>query len=453
MMNKLTAISLVVLMTLSMGSFAQTETTAAGSTTKQVETNFAIYKKKIKSSNEDLENEKKTSNPKFWLKRAELLNDIFRLHTQFIQRGSEKIQVIVNYPEPLDTKTWTDDEGNNFEEMKFDFVNITLKNGKVDKIEKTQILYEDPLPEMLRSLEKTQELDTEGKLDKKVKELYDALKLDLIDQGSNEYYEPDYKAAFKSFETVDLINQKPIMEGAMDTLVLFYTGMTASKAGYPEKAIEYYERTIAANYDEPQVYALLKQKYFEVGDTAKGVEVLEQGFKKYPDNQAVLIELINYYLIAGKGEAALDYLKIAQSDDPENLSFIFAEATLYDKMGDMDKAMETYQRCLDVDPNYFNAYYNMGVMYYNKAVEMNKEAEKIGTPKEYGEAKDAADEVFKQSLPFMEKANSINPDDCGTLETLKTLYYRLQMNDKYETVKTKIDADCATAAAEEEEPM
>jgi len=76
------------------------------------ESNFSIYKSKLKKSEEGLTNEKKSSNAKFWISRAELMMDIFNLHRQFLQPGTQQIHVNLIYPNPKDKKTWQDDEGN-----------------------------------------------------------------------------------------------------------------------------------------------------------------------------------------------------------------------------------------------------------------------------------------------------------------------------------------------------
>ena len=47
--------------------------------------------------------------------------------------------------------------------------------------------------------------------------------------------------------------------------------------------------------------------------------------------------------------------------------------------------------------------------------------------------------VFKQSLPFFEKAHELAPEDRSYLQTLKALYYRFGMNDKYEEVSAKLN--------------
>ena len=88
----------------------------------------------------------------------------------------------------------------------------------------------------------------------------------------------------------------------------------------------------------------------------------------------MLVELINYYLTAGESEEALQYLNMAKEGDPGNKSYHFAEGTLYDKMGNEEKAVAAYEEAIEIDPTYFDAYYNLGVMYYNKAVEYFTEA-------------------------------------------------------------------------------
>ena len=47
-------------------------------------------------------------------------------------------------------------------------------------------------------------------------------------------------------------------------------------------------------------------------------------------------------------------------------------------------------------------------------------------------------DVFKQALPFLEKAAELNPTDRNTLMSLKQLYARLGMNDKYKEVEQKL---------------
>ena len=54
--------------------------------------------------------------------------------------------------------------------------------------------------------------------------------------------------------------------------------------------------------------------------------------------------------------------------------------------------------------------------------------------------RNAADEELALSIPYMEKAHELDPKDINSLQTLKTIYYRLQMMDKFNEVKEKLDS-------------
>ncbi len=47
--------------------------------------------------------------------------------------------------------------------------------------------------------------------------------------------------------------------------------------------------------------------------------------------------------------------------------------------------------------------------------------------------------VYAKALPYMEKAYELKPDDVYSMRSLKELYYRLKMTDKYNAVKAKLD--------------
>ena len=42
------------------------------------------------------------------------------------------------------------------------------------------------------------------------------------------------------------------------------------------------------------------------------------------------------------------------------------------------------------------------------------------------------DKAFNSALPYFEKAYELEPDNADFKRTLRSLYYRLGMNDKYE---------------------
>jgi len=77
-------------------------------------------------------------------------------------------------------------------------------------------------------------------------------------------------------------------------------------------------------------------------------------------------------------------------------------------------------------------------MHYNEAVRLFEIANEIMDNVEYEKARDAAIEVLKKSVPFLEQAHVIDPEHLDTMETLRILYYRLGMDDKLEEMNRKL---------------
>ena len=69
---------------------------------------------------------------------------------------------------------------------------------------------------------------------------------------------------------------------------------------------------------------------------------------------------------------------------------------------------------------------------------MVEKANAIMDNEEYEKAKTAAEAQFTNALPYMENAHELNPADIATMETLKILYYRMQMMEKHEVIVKKL---------------
>ncbi len=431
-MNKLIYILGIIMFLASANINAQT-------TSGTPATNYGPIENKLKKSDANLTDSDKTSKPKFWVSRAESLMDAYEVNRKFLMPGTQKIQVKLMFQDPKETKTWQE-KGSNYEQYIYDRVNVILKDGVVESFEETKPLYNNPIPQAYKALVRAQELDVENKYKKDLKTDYDRIKRDFESLGIEQFTKKDFESAFDAFSSIEIINEKPIMEGIIDTTSLYNAGLAAVNAKKNSEAIKYFEMARKVNHPEPNLYILLEQSYLEAGDSIKGITVLEEGFKRFPGNQGVQVELINYFLNKGESEKALNYLKVAQQSDPKNMSFIFAEGTLYDKMGDTEKAVDTYKRCLEIDPNYYDAYYNIGVVYFNKAVKLYEDAAKIDikNQKEYEAAQEIADNELSKSVPYMEKAHEINPTDVSTMKTLRTIYIRLKMADKKDAIDKEL---------------
>ena len=302
----------------------------------------------------------------------------------------------------------------------------------------------DPLTEALNSYKKSMELDTKGSDSKSVKIKFIQLTNDFTTQAVNAFQVEDYNKALLSFEQILEINNMPIVKSdnpdAVDTVIIFNAGLAAYNAENYEKAIKYYRDAAKYGYNGAKTYSLIGAAYQLMNDTTAALQALQEGYGKYPDDNAILESMIQIYMDLDKTDEALKNLEKAIAQDPTKPRYYFAQGALYEKLGQEQKAIDTYKKTMEIDPTFFNAYYNLGALYYNKGVQQVEVANAVPANEKakYDAEVKKADEWFAQALPYMEKCNELQADDKMVLESLKNLYYRLQDMDKYNAVLDKI---------------
>ncbi len=302
--------------------------------------------------------------------------------------------------------------------------------------------YGNLLEEAYKNYKKSFELDSLNKLSNQVVDLnlYDFYNK-LFTQGIDLFNAENYTDAGKLWEyAIDIRQYSTLMNITIDTSTMYNIAIAAMRGGDNDRAIEYFKKVTEYGYNGGNTYVLIKNSYLAKKDSVMAEKTLQEGFERYPEDQNVLIELINFYLTAGNSQNALDYLAVAKEKDPTNSSFYHAEGTLYDKMGDFDKSIASYNKAIELNPEFFDSYYNLGVLYFNKAVKIAEEANMTLDDKKYAKLKTEADVVFNQAVPLFEKCHELNPNDMSTMDNLKILYYRLKMTEKHDEMKAKIDA-------------
>lgn len=256
----------------------------------------------------------------------------------------------------------------------------------------------------------------------------------LFQSGVEQFNSKNYQQALAAFEAILAANPK-------DSLALLNAALSSERSGNKLKAIKYYERLVEINYSDPKVYIFLSNLYKSNADTTKGFELVKSGRTKFPADQPLIIEELNYYLAAGKSQEAIESLNQAIARDQGNANLYFARGYNYDKLGDVEKAKNDYKKSIEIKPDYFDPNYNLGALYFNQGADLANKANNIPPSKqrEYDEAKKKADEKFKEAKPYLEKSLELSPDDKSTLLSLKQLYARLGETAKYEMVKSKLD--------------
>jgi hypothetical protein len=406
--------------------------------------NLEKLRNDVAKSDADIANPKKRENPKTWIQRAEKLVSV---HEKSTMGAAQEMHKAIFATLTKDTKTEALD-GVEYEVLIFPNIDLYFdQRGMLALWNEKETATDRPLSQAYSAYLKAIELDVKGAQAKKLKEGLTTLAAKLRIEGVNAYTRNSYKLAQQYFmESVEALSQ-PLV-GRVDTIIAYYAGIVSLNEEILDydNAIRYLKFCLDNSYfEDGNVYSNLAKAYRAKGDSITQEQLLTEGFVRFPSNQAILIELINLYLNSGEeATKVIPYLKQAQENEPTNATLYFAEATLYEKLKMMNDAERMYLRTIEVDPSSYNAYYNIGALYYNKAVEYIKEAGEIKdwrSPK-IKELEALANEEFKRSLVPFTKAHELQPNDKYALENVKNIYFRFrdeskEMMDKYNEYNDK----------------
>jgi len=295
----------------------------------------------------------------------------------------------------------------------------------------------DPLKVSFDSYMKAKEYDTKGEYTADIDKYTQAIAEGYYNLGVMAYNEKDYKNSALNFEKAYITNKN---FGRIDTTALYNAAVAASIGKENELAKQYYQQVIQLNYQKPDVYSSLADIYKEEGDTAMAVKVVEKGREIFPNDFNLLVSEINISLATNDKAKAKQDLELAMQMDKTNPSIFFAVGTIYDQMGNVEQAVDAYQKAIALNPEYFEANYNLGALYVNQAADILDKANDLplDAVAEYDKQKALADEMLNKAVPYLEKSLELNPEDVNTMVSLKEIYTRLGMTEKLKSVDDKL---------------
>lgn len=307
-----------------------------------------------------------------------------------------------------------------------------------------QVDIPNALDEAKTSFMKAAELDTKKEYQEDIVNGLQSIAFMKFNDGVSPYNAQQYQPAYDAFKSVSdiyaFLNTQYNM-GIVDTSAMYYAAFSASKLGKNAEAAESYNKLIAMNYNKPEVYQGMSQMALSQKDTAQALKYIEQGRKVNPDNNVLMFDELNIYLAQNRTNEVITKLQEAIAKNPKSAAELnYVLGNKYDlALHDTANAMKYYNESLKLKPEYFDVNYSIGAMYFNQAVQLNDQMNKLplSDQKKYDELKTQRDRLFRRTLPFMEKAYELNPKDHDTLVALKELYARLNMTDK----QTKISAE------------
>lgn len=412
-------------------------------------------KKAVESAEAASQNEKKATKVATWIKLAEAYMDAYTAPAgaAWLGASQQELALIMGNDKPTGVEEVVLNGEPYMKEIYPTKEYYYNRNGQLAIINVTQPVYEDALAKAVEAYSKAYEVDLKQSKVKDICAGLDKIAAKYLDEGMNKYQFGDMKAASVLFEKAALAAATEPLAKA-DTTALYNAGYTAWAVQDYERAKKFFEDCLAAGYyyEGGEVYAKLGDVYAKLGDAKKGAEVLEEGFVKFPQSQSILIGLINYYVTSGENTDRLFVLiDGAKKNEPNNASLYYVEGNIYKELGNVEKAIESYYKCAEINPEYEFGYIGAGILYYDQAVKLSEEASNEYDDKKYEALVAQFEQSLKDALEPFEKAYQVSKDNelkVNIAEYLKNIYYRFISNGaEYEAGYKKYDEVVKTGQA------
>ncbi len=248
-------------------------------------------------------------------------------------------------------------------------------------------------------------------------------------------------------------------------------------------------------YLSPTGYLQLSLMELEKGDTLKALEIIAQGRTKIPDDKTLFNQELNLYTQLGKIEALVKKLNEVIENEPNNILYLFYRGAVVNDEGVkimesayqytdsasdsrarakrtansakksvlnrsiakylvqrdsifveakkmFARAEKDYNEALLIDPYYYDALFNLGVMYFNRNKELvNKynyldiynSKDKVEAKKLEADMKAMLEKALEQLL----KAEEVKTDDSDLLFAIQQTYGQLGDDEKSKEYKEK----------------
>ena len=412
-------------------------------------------KKAVENAEAASKDAKKATKVATWMKLASAYMDAYNAPAGNVWLGASKqeLQLIMGNEKPTATEMV---ELGGEQAVKETYSNKEFyfsPAGQLVLINITKPVVEDALGGALEAYKKAYEVDAKQSKVKDITAGISNISQKYLDEGMNSYTFGDLVKASELFEKAALASATAPLS-KVDTTALYNAGYTAWAVKNYERAKNFFEQCLAANYyyEGGEVYAKLGDVYNQLGDAKKGAETLEQGFVKFPQSQSILIGLINYYMTSGENADRLFVLiDGAKKNEPNNASLYYVEGNIYKELKNYDKAVEVYMMCSDINPEYEFGYIGAGILYYELAIELQEKASNELDDKKWMELNKQFEDALKNALEPFEKAYNISKDNglkVNIAEYLKNIYYRFSSNGpEYEAGYKKYDEVVKTGQA------
>ena len=265
----------------------------------------------------------------------------------------------------------------------------------------------------------------------------------LINGGIQYFNLNNSGEALKYFGTYVESASYPLFEkenlAVSDTLlpqIAYYATLAANGAENKDAILKYAPFAIKDKENGSVAMQLWSDALKSKGDTAKWVESLKEGILKFSDNSYFFANLVDYYSSSNQPGKAMEFADDMLAKEPNNKLYLYVKAYLHHNLKEYDKAIEFYKKTIEADPQYAEAYSNMGLVLLMKAQDFaTSVTTDINDPK-YAEGQAQIKKYYEEARPYYEKAKELKPEQKDLWAPgLYRVYYNLNMGPEFEEIE------------------
>lgn len=250
--------------------------------------------------------------------------------------------------------------------------------------------------------------------------------------GSYFYDAKDYKGAYEAWGAYcDIAGNATLTTKAIpDTIIgetRFYQGVAAWQAELYKEAINSFAAARKNGYVKKEAFDYAMACAANAQDNDAIIEIAKEAYPIYgkQDPQYISI-MINDFINNNKFEEATKLLDEAIAANPTNAEFYDVKGSLYENQKDTENAFTFYKKSIEVNPEYAKGQFDVGRYYYNKALNLRKEANDLKGA-EYQKALEKVKPLYEEALPHLEKAYKLAENDAefknDVRHALQNIYY------------------------------
>lgn len=375
---------------------------------------------------------KKATKAATWQSLSDAYVKAFDAPIQNLLAGTAKseVDIFLKGQTPISTSEKEGAEGTTYTVVSYADKDLYYRDNTLDFWIVTKPVDADALTKAMEALEKAYSLDPKAATNKDYAVKAQSIHDNLYTEALYTYLSGNTAKAGSLFENTAKVSEGKIIN-AFDSLSTYYSGLMAAMAGDADKAMKLYITCSEKGfYNDGTVFSNLAEIYKAKGDVAKARSLLEEGFAKFPNSQPILVGLINHYLETNAEPSKLfDLLHAAQANDPKNASLYYVEGDANRKLGNDEQAVALFEKSTAIDPTYIYGVLNIGILYYDKAVEISEKASQEMDDAKYNVLLGELNSYLEKAISPFERSFNLTDDQeikMAVADYLKNIYFRFR---------------------------